>query len=161
MVKANRRAVTVGHARRSAGATSVEFALMAPLLILTLFGTIELGSFCKDTLVLSQSAREGARTAGVGSPVATVSSRVGAAAVTVSRARITTTCAYRTISNGVWSNWYTLTDSGDTNAAPSGAQIKVTVQYPHPLITGVLSSQLPNVSNGCISLASTAIARRE
>jgi Flp pilus assembly protein TadG len=130
-------------------------------MILMLFGTVELALVYKDILVLNQSAREGARTASVGNPVATVSSRVGAAAVTVNPAQVNTSCAYRTISNGVWSGWSTLTDSGQTNAAPSGAQIRVTVQYSHPLMTGLLSNQLPNAQNGSVALTSSAIARRE
>lgn len=47
--------------RRDAGATAVEFALVAPLLLLLVFGIIEYGLWFSDSLSTRQGVREAAR----------------------------------------------------------------------------------------------------
>jgi len=48
------------------GATSVEFAIILPVLILILFGIFEFGLAYRDYLAITHAAREGARLAAVG-----------------------------------------------------------------------------------------------
>ena len=143
------------------GAATVEFALVAPVLIVLLFGIIEFGTVFKDVLSLNQAAREGARAGAVGAMTTTIQSRVTSAAPTLQSASITTNITYRTCTNGVWSSWFTLTDLVDQNAAPSGAQIKVAVSYPHTLLTGGLFSRIADPNTNHITLTTSMVMRRE
>jgi Flp pilus assembly protein TadG len=47
--------------QRDRGATAVEFALLFPLLMLIVFGTIDFGRALNAQITLTQAAREGAR----------------------------------------------------------------------------------------------------
>ena len=49
--------------RGDRGASAVEFALVVPLLLTFLLGTVELGLFMKDYVSMSSSVRAGARSA--------------------------------------------------------------------------------------------------
>ena len=47
------------HARK--GAAAVEFALVAPLLVLLVLGSVDIGQFINTSQVLNGASREGAR----------------------------------------------------------------------------------------------------
>ena len=49
------------HTQRERGAVLVEFALVAPVLLLLIFGAFEYGMFFKDYLTVSNTTRTGAR----------------------------------------------------------------------------------------------------
>jgi len=49
------------HGRRDAGASAVEFALVAPILFIVLFGIIVYGFWFSDSLAMRQGVREAAR----------------------------------------------------------------------------------------------------
>lgn len=51
---------------RQRGTTLVEFALVAPLLLVLLFGTIEMGRVLNAMVLVSNASREGARRGSVG-----------------------------------------------------------------------------------------------
>ena len=53
-------------ARRQEGAAAVEFGLIAPILVLLVFGTMSFGILFAQTLALSNAARQGARLGAVG-----------------------------------------------------------------------------------------------
>ena len=61
---------------REHGAAAVEFALVAPLLILLVFGIIEFGRAWSARNVYISAAREGARVAAVGGDVDDIEARV-------------------------------------------------------------------------------------
>lgn len=52
--------------RRQHGTVLVEFALVAPLLLVLLFGTIEMGRVLNAMVLVSNASREGARRGSVG-----------------------------------------------------------------------------------------------
>lgn len=54
---------TEPQSRRERGAALLEFALVAPVLLLLIFGAIEYGMFFKDYLTVSNTTRTGARVA--------------------------------------------------------------------------------------------------
>lgn len=56
---------------RPAGAAIVEFALILPLLLLLVFGTINFGALMVDQSIITNAAREGARWAAVHSSATT------------------------------------------------------------------------------------------
>ncbi len=152
-------------AGRTAGSLSVEMAFLAPLLALMLFGTVELGMMLKDVMVLNSAAREAARSAALGATNTEIVNRAIAAATTINIANLTAQLDYRTYSYGAWSAWTPLTTVGGSsqNSAPSGAQIRVILNYPHPLIAGrIFTSMLAsNTSANTASLRATMVMMRE
>jgi Flp pilus assembly protein TadG len=71
---------------RERGAAAVEFALVLPVLLMLVGGTIDFGRLYYQQIVLSNAARDGARLAAMGStyPTATIKNRVVAAAAPLS-----------------------------------------------------------------------------
>lgn len=57
---------TINKIKDEKGASSVEFAIILPVLILILFGILEFGFVYRDYLAITHAAREGARLAAVG-----------------------------------------------------------------------------------------------
>jgi len=76
------RAPAPRHERRDEeGASAVEFALIAPLLFMLIFGIIYFGIAFLNLQTLRSSVREGGRAAAVGAPVETVRAKVDNAAL--------------------------------------------------------------------------------
>ena len=148
-------------ARRRDGTATVEFAIVAPLMLTLLFGIIEFGTVFRDYISISEAAREGARVASVGNPTATIQAAVTQALPSSYSENTTVAMQYRTQSGGSWSDWTTLADNGQKNAAPSGAQIKISVTYLHTLVTGQLFSRLADPGTNHITVASHTLMRRE
>lgn len=159
---------TVGHGqaarlRPRGGSLSVEMAIVAPILVLLLFSTIEMGLLFKDSLSLNSACREAARVAAVGAPTTEITARARAAGTTLVTSNISVTQQYRTYSNGVWSAWTTLGNNtaGTANNAPSGAQIKITLSYPHPLVTGSLFASLAASGTNVVNVRGSMVMMRE
>jgi Flp pilus assembly protein TadG len=74
----------VRHRRGEEGQTLVEFVLVAPVLLLILFGIVQFGIAFKNSIVVTDAVRAGARKAAVSrvatDPTATVQQAVDAAA---------------------------------------------------------------------------------
>jgi len=146
------------------GAVAVEFALVAPVLMILLFGAIEFGLAFKDLLVLNQAAREGARAASVGDTVSTVLSRIDSAASSLNYQQMTIALQRRYLVGGTWTSWCTLGDAASVNQndATVGAQVRVRIIYPHTLATGQLFSRLATNADGVsFNLQSEMVMRRE
>ena len=147
------------------GSLSVEMAVLAPLLVILLFGTVEMGMILKDVMVLNSAAREAARAASIGATNADTVSRASAAATTINTANLTVQLDFRTFASGVWSAWTPLTTASGAsqNSAPTGSQIRVVLNYPHPLIVGRLFTSLlaTNQTANTMSLRATMTMMRE
>ncbi len=76
---------------RDRGATAVEFALLLPVLMLIVFGTIDFGRALNAQITLTQAAREGVRLDALGEP--NVQARAQAAATGLSSVNVTETAA--------------------------------------------------------------------
>ncbi|MGI5818072.1 MAG: TadE/TadG family type IV pilus assembly protein [Armatimonadota bacterium] len=149
---------------RRRGATTVELAMVAPLLIFLLFGIIEFGLMVKNLVGINQAAREGARSASVGATPATLETRVRGAAPTINADDLSIACDFRSFdqSAGTWSAWQTLGVDGSENSAGRGDQIRVSIQYPHQLVTGGLFAGLADdPENGTITLSTAIVMQRE
>lgn len=140
------------------GAALVEFAIVSVLLITMMLGIIEFGLLMKDYLTLSQSAREGVRSASLGSPTSVIQSRVMDSAPTLTVANIGVIAQKRPV-GGSWST-LGLSADGLSNDAPAGDQVQVSLTYPHTLITGSFFSWLAGGGNS-ISMHTQMIMRRE
>lgn len=116
----------------------MELALTAPVLMLLLFGTLELGALMSDFVVLNAAARAGARSAAVGWPTAVIEERIASVASSLDEEKLTVTLQRRTLSQGTWTAWTTLGNTNDgsglVNDAPQGAEIRVQLSYRHELL---------------------------
>ncbi|MHB0912931.1 MAG: TadE/TadG family type IV pilus assembly protein [Armatimonadota bacterium] len=125
--------------RCNKGAALVEFAIVAMLLILLVFGIIEFSLIMRDYQTLSQAAREGARSAALGHDAETVTSVVRSSAVALPAAeqeKISVAVQYRTYSGSSWGGWQAGIPPAET--AGSEVQVRVDASYPHPTIVGSL-----------------------
>lgn len=122
----------------SHGLASVELALVAPVLLLLLFGVIELGALISDYVVLNAAARAGARSAAVGWPTTVVEQRIASVASSLNPQWLTVSIQWRKLENGAWTAWTGLGNvndgSGLVNDAPQGAEIRVALSYRHELL---------------------------
>lgn len=143
--------------RNKRGAAMVEMAIVVTLLLLLVFGIIDFGLMLKDYLALSQAAREGARSAAVGTNAAQVSSTINTWAskvgLTPSGHMQQVKLEYVDPASGATS---TLGDSGEYNDAPQGSEIVVKLVYRHDFIMG----QFLGLGDS-ISLGTTMVMRRE
>jgi len=143
------------------GASAVEFAIVMMLFVTLLFGIVEFGLIIKDYLTLSQAAREGVRSASLGSPTSVVTSRVQNDAPTLTTTSLTITLYKRTVGTtpGAWTALGNTTD-GKSNNAASGDEVRVSVTYPHQLITGNLLTCFGS-GNTHLNMTGDMIMRRE
>lgn len=153
------------------GTSTVETAIIVPLLFFMLFGIVEAGLLVKNLLGVNQAAREGVRAAVVGAPSATIEARVKANAATLDMTGLfwgngiqgySRTC----LPDGTWGAWVALTDvTGETGAhndAETGSQVAVDIAYPHRLILGQLFSRMTRPgTQGIVILQTSQVMRRE
>jgi len=145
----------------------VEMAIVMPLLVLLVFGILEVGLLMKDYLGLNQAAREGARIASIGSPLSTIDARILASAPSIDVSRLTWSGEWRTYdSSGTWGPWTVLADEGYgsdlRNNAKPGSQVKISVELEHQLVTGQVMDFLSDADKpGTVTLGSSMILRRE
>lgn len=121
------------------GAVLVEFALCASLLLLLLFGVIEVGLLLGDQATLEQAAREAARSLAVGSAPSVATNRAisTAAGVTLTSANVLLEKSVPD-SSGSPTTWVVVGVSGTGNDAATGDFVRATVTYAHPLITSLV-----------------------
>lgn len=107
----------------------MEFALLLPLLLLILFGTIEFGRLFSTSLVLNNAARDGARIAAVGAGDGEVVDSVLAGCLS--------------LGDGARDQIEITVQPGD-DERESGGMVTVGLCYSLPLVTPVLSDLVPN-----------------
>lgn len=149
--------------QRRRGATIVEFALVVPILMVTVLGIIEFGWMAKNQLQLANAVRDGARDAAIGSSTTLISDRVKnrASGIPGSTTDLTITM---TRDDGSDANGYAYTTTLGNKAAngsgvvyndaPSGALIKIQASIPNQPLTG-----LPFTKNRTLQV--NVIMRRE
>lgn len=101
------------------GQSLVEFALVAPILVLLVMGMMECGNIFNQVLVVTAAAREGARSAAVGASDTTVVTVVRAAAASIGTANLSVVVT--------------------PSVRVSGQSVTVTVTKPVPIVTPVVS----------------------
>jgi hypothetical protein len=146
------------------GVATVEFAIILPLLVTLLFGTLEIGWMVKQSQSLNHVAREVARVASIGAPCNQIQSRVAEVAPGLQTEQLSCSLQYRAWDEnaGAWSGWMTLGDEGSENTAANGDQIRVQLQYVHSLATGHLMAGVFDASeDNTITLNATIVSMRE
>lgn len=124
--------------RNSKGQSLVETALVLPLLLLIVFGTIEFGRVFNAYLVVSNASREGARAAAVGK----------------SNSEITTMATDKAASIGTVS--VTISPSG---SRPYGSEVTVTVNHTLNLIVPIIRTII--APSGSLNVSSSTSMRVE
>ena len=123
------------------GQTLVELALVLPIIILILFGTLEFGRIFHSYIVITNAAREGARLGALGKSDEEIISRIREVSPLYqadTRLRI-------------------IRLEPNESARNSGVPLTVEVAYDVELVTPIISSILPNP----VTLKSTAVMRVE
>ena len=110
------------------GAAAVEFAIVATLFFMLVFGIIDFGFAFHSWNNAVNSAREGARTAAVDSSVSDITARVRAASETLDQTKLTiwVVCSH---SGGAFSS------SSCGSSLVEGDIVRVIVDYDYDLIT--------------------------
>lgn len=110
--------------------------MVSGLLLLLLFGIIELGLLLGDQALVGAAAREAARSAAIGDPIATVNSHAvtGGSGLPLTASNV----VLEKSADGV--TWAALGDIGANNNAASGSFVRATVTYAHPLVTAYIFS---------------------
>ncbi len=116
---------------RSRGAAAVEFALVLPLLVLILFGTIEFGRAYNAKTTLTHAAREGVRVLALNTADPAATARAAAPSLDPGSIGVTT--------------------AGGVPCTP-GQQVSVTLTYP-------VQYSIPLFGDGTWSLSETATMR--
>lgn len=149
---------------RRRGLATVELAVLLPPLLALLFGTLEIGYMARQSQALSHVAREAARVAATGATMSRIQANTIGVAPSLDPRNIQTSIQYRhwDDAGGAWGSWATLADDGVENAAATGDQIRVGLQYSYELATGGLFAGLLNASEGnVVTVSSTIVVVRE
>ena len=101
------------------GAAAVEFAILLPLLLMLVLGTIEFGRAYNAQITLTNAARDGVRVMAIGNDPAGAKTAAQNAAASVSTT--------------IPSSDITLS----TNTCSTGAQVTLTIKYNLATITGI------------------------
>jgi len=124
--------------KNNKGAVLVEFAMVLPIFVLILIGTIEFGIVLHDYSLLQSASREGARAAAVGFTQSAIEQRVRDFALELNNTNLTIV-----INNA---------------QGVRGSTVSVRASYPVPLITPLMKSI---VGSSNFSLQSETLMRLE
>lgn len=127
--------------KRRGGTALVEFALVISVLLVIVFGIIEFGVYCSNSLRIANATREGARVAAVGKSVEEIRSRVQrfALPLVVPSAAIDLACSTDTLGT----NYVPLTNDPSNpaaNAAVPDHYVRVIVSVTNKPVTGALGA---------------------
>lgn len=136
---------------RSPGQSMVEFALIAPLLFLLLFGIIELGLMLNIYIGLTNSAREAARAGAVYQYTVPASGVASAAVIDTQRDLQINAAILQTLNPMISSSTLTVTVSYPTVALATNAYraretVVVSLAHDHKLFFGILGPQKMTLS---------------
>jgi Flp pilus assembly protein TadG len=125
--------------RKEQGAAAVEFALVLPLFLLLVLGTIDFGYYFFVSEVVTNAAREGARAGSVIDPSNT--SLATSQAQSAAQLYLTNGGLKSAVATGT----YTTTSVG--SGATATPAVQVDLKYPVGSVTGFLSGLMPAYSN--------------
>jgi Flp pilus assembly protein TadG len=129
--------------RHEDGASAVEFALIAPLLFMLLFGIIGFGLAFLRVQSIRTAVREGGRTAAVGAPVATTQQTTVSASSgyipsdQAARVAVSSSLAGRCTANNIGDD---VTVTYDTSNLPEGGVIVRIPLLPDIVMTPVITA---------------------
>lgn len=107
------------------GAVAVEFAILAPVLIMILLGIVEFGRAYNAQVSLSNAAREGVRVMAISKNVSSARTAAKAAAVSLNPPLADSNIAF------------SAAPASASSPCPTGSQMTVTISYTLSTITGI------------------------
>lgn len=149
---------------RRGGTATVELAMILPLLVMLLFATLEVGVMVRCSHNVSHMARDGARMASIGACPTRIAQHLGDSGAGLDARNLSVTLEHRSWDEhaGSWGNWIALAANGDGNTASPGDQLRVTLQYDHPLIMGGMFAEFLQASeDNNVSVDSTVVTLRQ
>jgi Flp pilus assembly protein TadG len=149
---------------RRKGTLTVELAIILPVILFLLFSILEMGFMVKNRAELGQAAREAARLAAVGATPTRMDAGVQSALATIPADDVQATYEYRPWDEDAssWGSWTTLGTDGDHNNAETGDQVRVRLNYQHPLLVpGLMGPVLSADENGERQLSASSVMMRE
>jgi Flp pilus assembly protein TadG len=120
---------------RRRGAALVEFALVAPILIVLMLGIVEFAWFAKNQLSVSNAAREGARIASLGKSKNEIRERVRNSASPIEIPQVQ--LEYSEDSGNTYAPFPDDDTVRSQNTVPVGSLIRVTVYAVHNPLTSL------------------------
>ena len=142
--------------RDDRGASAVEFAIVASLLLLILFGIIQFGIAYNRVQGLNSAGREGARAASIGVPIGGIVDRTKSAASLFRPADVTVDIDY---SNDDGTNWTTVCSTPGTVCSATGTGgNEASSPCPAPCAAGSLVRVTARVSSAGVTGQRYAIA---
>lgn len=125
--------------RDERGAAALEFGLIAPVLVLLVFGVIEFGFMINRDMIVGNASRDGARQASLGASYSEIKTAVQSE---LSENGISTGAGTTIVICAKAANTPCKVDSGTgyAAAATSGANVAVTVSFDYTWVTPVVSS---------------------
>ncbi len=122
--------------KKRQGLALVELAIVLPVLLLLLMGSIEVGMILRAQSRLLMLGRIAARAAAAGEAEALILDRIQNAAPNIDLDRLTLTLEVKTYTGGgTWDeNWMPLYDDGEHNFAPPNSIVRVTLEYRYRLL---------------------------
>ncbi|MBD3292805.1 MAG: hypothetical protein GF393_07750 [Armatimonadia bacterium] len=148
--------------RARGGNMTVEFALLAPILLTLVFGGIEAAMIARTLVVTNYAANQGRRAAALGRTPSEISRVVRDKVTGLSSERVTVQTHRRTIdrATGSWGNWRSLGTGESGNDAQGGDEIRVRVSYRHQMLFGGNFIGMTS-EDGEIELSTQSVALRE
>lgn len=141
MIKVKRILKSLRHIKNRRGQSLVELALILPIIVLLLFGTVEFGRVFHSYINITSAVREGARLGAVGRTDIEIEDRI--------RESVTLANADTQLS--------ILKIYPVESARTPGIPVEIEIQYDLPLVTPLLGDILPNP----VPLKASATMRHE
>ena len=147
--------------RSDAGVSTIEFALMVPLLILLTVGILDIARALNATVVLGSASQEGAHYAIV-NPTAAPSAIASAARQRISPLNgtaVSVTAEYYSAGAATFVPW---PSAGIPASSPgtTGVLVRVTVSYPWTAVSAVVGSVMPGGGAAVLTSSSLMETRR-
>jgi Flp pilus assembly protein TadG len=123
---------------REEGTTSIEFAIVAPIVLLLLLGILDFGRALNAYVTVGNAAREGLRYAARHpSATADIAGEVRSRSVPLDTSQLTVTVDYTNDDGATWVAW----TSGGSGAVSAGATVvRVVVSYPWSAVTTLVGA---------------------
>jgi len=146
------------------GTVTLELAVLAPLLIIVLFGCMEASLLGADMLTLNDLGRQASRIAAKGATPEEIDATIDAAQTRLDTLRLGRSYEYAPYDpdTGTWGQWQPLGSIGPFNTASDRDRVRVSLSYAHHPVGGRLFDLLLEGSeDDSVVLRSNMIVRRE
>ncbi len=146
------------------GTVTLELAVLAPLLVIVLFGCMEAGLLGADMLTLNDLGRQAARIAAKGATPEEIDATIDAAETRLDPLRLGRSYEYAPYNpeTCTWGEWRPLGSKGTFNNATDRDRVRVCLSYAHHPVGGYLFGLLSDDSEGdSVVLRSRVVMRRE